>query len=70
LSIRGSSPWAEASVACSSDQSGKDVIRAVDALLADDARWAELIEPLRKWVPPEQYPTLLGGHPSNVNGVP
>jgi len=70
LPIKGATPWAEASVACSSDQSGKDVIRAVDALLADDGRWAEFVEPLRKWTPPEQYPALLAGHPSNMNGVP
>lgn len=70
LPIKGATPWAEAGVACSSDQSGKDVIRAIDALLADDGRWAAFIEPLRKWTPPEQYATLLAGHPSNVNGVP
>ncbi len=70
LPIRGGAPWAEAGVACSSDQSGKDVIQAVDALFSDESRWAEFVEPLHKWVPPEHYPTLLSGHPSNVNGVP
>jgi uncharacterized protein (TIGR02285 family) len=70
LPIKGSPPWAEAGIACSSDQSGKNVIRAIDALFADDARWAEYVEPLRKWTPPESYATLLTGRPSNVNGVP
>ncbi len=71
LPIKGATPWAEAGVACTGDQAGKDVIHSLDTLFAEDARWAEFIEPLRKWVPPDNYPTLLAGHlPSNVNSVP
>jgi len=70
LPIKGSPQWAEAGIACSSDQSGKDVIHTIDALFADDARWAEFVEPLRKWTAPDSFPTLLTGHPSNMNGVP
>jgi len=62
LPIRGGMARAEAGVACSSDQSGKNVIRAVDALLADDAAWAEFVEPFKKWVPPEDFAVLLAGH--------
>lgn len=67
--VKGVAPWAETGIACSADQSGRKVIRAVDELLADDQRWAEFVEPLRKWVPSD-FATLLAGHPSNVNGVP
>ena len=65
LPIRGAISRAEAGVACSSDQSGKDVVREIDAIFADDARWAEFVEPFRKWVPPEDYATLLAGRPSS-----
>jgi uncharacterized protein (TIGR02285 family) len=70
LPIKGANAWAEAGVACSSDQSGKDVIQAIDALFADDSRWAEFVEPLHKWLPAENYPTLLSGRPSNMDRVP
>ena len=63
LPIKGAGAKAEAGVGCSSDQSGRNVIRAVDELLADDARWAEFVEPFRKWVPPEDFAVLLAGHP-------
>ena len=70
LPIKGVSRYAEASVACSSDQSGKDAIRAIDTLLADDARWAAFVQPLRKWIPPGSDQLLLAGRPSNVDRVP
>lgn len=70
LPIKGAGARAEGGVACSSDQSGRDAIRAIDAFLADDAHWAEFIEPYRKWVPPEDFATLLTGRPSNVDRVP
>ena len=71
LPIKGAISRVEAGIACTSDQSGKDVIRAVDGLLADDANWAEFVEPFRKWVPPEDFQVLLAGRPaSNVDRVP
>jgi uncharacterized protein (TIGR02285 family) len=72
LPIKGPIARAEAGVACSSDQSGKDVIHAIDGLLADDAAWAEFVEPFKKWVPPEDFAVLLASRPSNsnVNSVP
>lgn len=75
LPIKGAGLRAEGGVACSSDQSGRDAIRAIDALLADEAHWAEFIEPYRRWVPPEEFAALLAGHvptapPSDVNRVP
>ncbi len=70
LPIGGVAPVIEAAVACSSDQSGKNAIRDIDALLADDARWAELVEPLRKWMPPESFPQLLAGRPANAPAPP
>jgi uncharacterized protein (TIGR02285 family) len=70
LPIKGARSWTDAGVACSSDQSGRDLIQAVDALLADDENWAAFVEPLRKWIPPESYPTLLAGRPSNVDRMP
>jgi uncharacterized protein (TIGR02285 family) len=70
LPIKGVARYTEASVACSSDQSGTDAIRAIDALLADDARWADFVQPLRKWIPPGGDQLLLAGRPSNVDRVP
>lgn len=70
LPIKGAGARVEAGVACASDQSGKNVIRAVDAMLADDSWWAEFVEPYRKWLPPEDFAALLAGHPSNVDRVP
>ena len=62
LPIRGGVTRAEAGVACSSDQSGRNVIAAIDALLADDSRWAEFVEPFKQWTSPEDFAVLLAGH--------
>lgn len=70
LPIRGGTARAEAGVACSSDQSGKNVIHAVDELLADDSHWAEFVEPFRKWAAPEDFAALLASRPSDMNRVP
>ena len=68
LPIKGVAPTAEAGVACTPDASGRAVIAAVDTLLADESNWAAFVEPMRKWVPPADYPMLLGR--SNVDRVP
>jgi len=70
LRVKGAPPSVDAGVACSSDPSGQKAILAIDTLLANDARWAEFVEPLRKWIPPEDFPVLLAGHSSDMDRVP
>lgn len=71
LPIKGAVHLAEAGVACSSDPVGKEVIRAVDTLLADDQHWAEFLEPMREWMPAETFAAMLSaGRPSNMDRVP
>lgn len=69
LPVKAVAPTSEAGVACTNDEAGRKVVKAVDALLADDARWEAFVEPYRSWVPPEDYGRLTG-RPSNVNGMP
>lgn len=60
LPIKGVVPTSEAGVACTSDPAGQAAIKAIDALLADESRWVEFVEPFRAWLPPEDYARLLG----------
>ncbi len=69
LPVIGETPTITAAVACSGDTAGRALIHAIDALLADDARWADYIEPLRKWVSPEDFEVLRTGR-SNMDRVP
>ena len=69
LPVMGETPVTAVTVACSADPIGRDVIHAIDMLLTNDAHWAEYIEPLRKWVAPEDFDALRTSG-SNVNGVP
>jgi uncharacterized protein (TIGR02285 family) len=49
-------------IACTADPAGQAVMRAIDTLLADDAHWAEYVEPLRKWNSPEDFEALRASH--------
>ena len=68
LPVKAVATTSDAGVACANDETGRKVIEAIDALLADESRWAEYVEPYRNWVPAEDYARLLGR--SNMNSVP
>ena len=69
LPVVDETPATAVTVACSADPTGHAVIHAINTLLADDAHWADYIEPLRKWTSPEDFEAMRVSH-SNVNGVP
>ncbi len=69
LPIKSVVPTSDASVACTRDETGRSVIKAIDALMADETHWAEFVEPFRNWVPPEDFIRLLGTR-LNVDRVP
>lgn len=63
LPVIGETPAIDVAVACSADPAGRALIRDIDSLLANEARWADYVEPLRKWTSPEDFEILrAGGH--------
>lgn len=64
LHIKDAAPAIDAGIACSSEPSGRAVIAAVDSLFSDDSQWAAFVEPMRKWMPPDDFARLLAGRQS------
>jgi len=62
LRVKDAAPIVHAGVACSPEPVGRRAVAAMDALLADDAHWEEFVEPIRKWLPPEDFARLEAGH--------
>jgi len=62
LRVAGEAPVSHAAVACSNDALGRSVIQAIDTLLSDDSQWVTYVEPLRQWLPPEDFEILRAGH--------
>jgi uncharacterized protein (TIGR02285 family) len=69
LPVKGVAPTSDAGVACTQDETGRAVVKAIDTWLADDGHWAEFVEPYRAWVPAEDYVRIVGGR-SNIGAGP
>ena len=69
LPIKSVIPTSDATVGCTRDETGHAVIKAIDAMMADETHWAEFVEPFRNWVPPEDFVRILGTR-SNMDRVP
>lgn len=70
LPVKGGVPSIRGYVVCSKGPLGREVIEKVDALLADEARWASYMEPLRRWLEPADFIAALAVRPEENTAQP
>lgn len=70
LPVKGGVSAIRGYVACSKGPLGRAVIEKIDALLADESRWAAYIEPLRRWFEPADFAAALAARPEGPASPP
>jgi hypothetical protein len=63
IKIAGAAGFSERYVACSDQTVGRQVIRKLDKLLADDRNWASFLAPLKDWFEPADFTAALEKRP-------
>lgn len=61
IKVKGSPPYNEAYVACSSGHLGREVLSKIDAFLDRPEGWAAYVAPLKRWLDPADFAFASGG---------